>query len=133
MGARARHASLSRPGFDRIYRVGVEPFAVEYGVLAGGPEILQCEIHSIAQLGVALANADAERLDAEEIADHLELGIVLLESLQDVEAAGQRIDTALRQRQPGAVVVLEGGNLGFRRRSDDVLLQRRALLDRNVL
>jgi hypothetical protein len=94
---------------------------------------LQCEIHSIAQLGVALANADAEGLDAEQLADHLELGIVLLESLQDVEAAGQRIDATLRQRQPGAVVVLEGGDLGLRRRSDDVLLQRRALLDGNFL
>src|SRR5215470_4086445 len=62
---------ISRPGFDRHSRLGVEPFAVERRVFARGPEILDHRVDLVAQLGVVLPDADAERLDAEQIADDL--------------------------------------------------------------
>ena len=58
-------------------RVGVEPFAVELRVFAGRPQILQRKIDLVAQSGVSLPHADAERLDAEQVADDLEVRIAL--------------------------------------------------------
>src|SRR5580704_6562250 len=123
----------SRASLDRNGRIGTEIFAIEGRVFARGPEIAERGIDGIAQIGIALANADPKRLDAEHVADDLEFRIVLLESLQDVEAAGQRIDAALSQREPRAVIVLESRHLGVRRGRRDVLLERRALLDGDLL
>ena len=70
----------------------MEPFAIKLGIGAGGPQILQGEIDLVAQRRVALPDADAERLDAEQLANDLNVGVILGEALQDVEAAGQRVD-----------------------------------------
>src|SRR5215475_11753385 len=102
-----RSRRRSRPSFDRHRRLGVEPLAVERRVLPRGPQILDHRVDLVAQLGIVLPDAYAERLDAEHIADDLVLRVFFHEALQYVEAAGQGIDATLHQREPRGVVVAE--------------------------
>src|SRR6185437_211499 len=99
----------------------------------GRPQILQRKIDLVAQRGVSFPDANSERLHAEQVADDLEVGIAVGKTLQNVEAAGQRVDAALRQRQPRAVVILEGNDLRFRRSGSYVLFQGSTLLHRDLL
>src|SRR5204863_8519955 len=116
------------PNFDRNLGINSEPLPIKLGVIAGLPHLLNRKIDLVAKRRIPLPDTNAERLYAEPIRQDHEIRLALGKSLEDVEAAGQRIRPTLRQRQPSGVVILEAHDLRLGRCSCDILFKCRALL-----